>query len=80
MFFIASRSINPESTLPTINLPAKNNLDAFYGCTSLTNISVGTSNPNYSSLNGVLFNKAQAALFCRRVESPFFCFVDENRW
>jgi hypothetical protein len=34
----------------------------FSGCTSLTNISVDTANPVYSSLNGVLFNKAQTTL------------------
>lgn len=36
---------------------------AFFGCTSLTNISVDAANPAYSSLNGVLFDKAQATLF-----------------
>lgn len=35
---------------------------AFASCTSLTNISVGAANPVYSSLNGVLFNKAQTTL------------------
>jgi len=35
---------------------------AFTGCTSLTNITVDASNPAYSSLNGVLFDKALAAL------------------
>jgi hypothetical protein len=34
----------------------------FDGCTSLTNIAVATSNPDYSSANGVLFNKAQTTL------------------
>jgi BspA type Leucine rich repeat region (6 copies) len=32
---------------------------AFYACTSLTNISVDSANPSYSSLNGVLLDKAQ---------------------
>ena len=33
--------------------------DAFYGCTSLASFSVSTNNPAYSSLNGVLFDRAQ---------------------
>jgi hypothetical protein len=37
-------------------------VNEFAGCTSLTNISVDASNPAYSSLNGVLFDKAQATL------------------
>ena len=32
--------------------------DAFFGCSSLTSISVDQNNPNYSSADGVLFNKA----------------------
>jgi hypothetical protein len=35
---------------------------AFDSCYSLTNITVSASNPAYSSLNGVLFDKAQATL------------------
>jgi hypothetical protein len=35
---------------------------AFDGCTSLTNFSVDAAHPAYSSLNGVLFNKAQTTL------------------
>jgi len=37
--------------------------DAFSGCTSLTNFSVAATNPAYSSLDGVLFNKAQTGIF-----------------
>ncbi len=36
--------------------------DSFRGCSLLTNITVDPSNPAYSSLNGVLFDKAQATL------------------
>jgi len=36
--------------------------EAFNGCTSLTNLSVDAANPAYSSLNGVLFDKAQMTL------------------
>ena len=37
--------------------------NAFAACTSLTNISVDAANVVYSSLDGVLFNKAQTTLF-----------------
>jgi hypothetical protein len=35
---------------------------AFYGCTGLTSIAVDAENPNYSSVDGVLFNKEQTSL------------------
>jgi hypothetical protein len=35
---------------------------AFVGCTSLTNIAVNVSNPDFSSVNGVLFNQNQTML------------------
>ena len=35
---------------------------AFFTCSSLTNIAVAAANPNYSSMNGVLFNMAQTTL------------------
>ena len=38
------------------------NPDVFQECTSLTNINVVASNPGYSSLSGVLFNKSQTTL------------------
>ncbi len=38
-------------------------IGAFSVCTKLTNITVAVSNPAYSSLNGVLFDKAQTTLF-----------------
>ena len=37
-------------------------VDAFDACHNLTNIIVAESNPTYSSLSGVLFDKAQATL------------------
>jgi hypothetical protein len=36
--------------------------DAFVGCTNLISINVSSSNPSYSSLAGVLFNKSQTTL------------------
>jgi len=41
-------------------------VDAFLFCTNMTNICVAADNPDYSSLNGVLFDKAQDTL----VECP----------
>jgi BspA type Leucine rich repeat region (6 copies) len=35
---------------------------AFFGCFSLMNINVVAGNPDYSSINGVLFDRAQATL------------------
>ena len=47
------------TSLATITIPNSVEMigDAvFEGCSSLTNISVATDNPNYASVNGVLFN------------------------
>jgi sugar lactone lactonase YvrE len=35
---------------------------AFAGCYNLTNITVAAGNPNYSSVNGILFNQSQTTL------------------
>ena len=37
---------------------------AFAGCTSLTEIKVAVENPNYVSVNGVLYNKSRTVLIC----------------
>lgn len=37
---------------------------AFGACSSLTNISVDTANPNYTSIDGVLFSKAKTEIIC----------------
>ncbi len=37
---------------------------AFVGCPSLTEITVDEGNPNYSSVDGVLFNKAKTEIIC----------------
>lgn len=39
-----------------------NDVYVFSGCTSLTDINVDGANPNYSDINGVLFNKLQTNL------------------
>ena len=36
--------------------------EVFYGCSSLTSINVDSNNPNYSSVDGVLFNEDQTTL------------------
>ncbi len=38
--------------------------DAFAGCQSLTSIIVSEDNPNYSSIDGVLYNKSNTNLIC----------------
>jgi hypothetical protein len=53
------------TNLTSVSIPASVimiGLDAFADCTGLTNITVAAANPNFSSLNGVLFDKAQATL------------------
>jgi BspA type Leucine rich repeat region (6 copies) len=53
------------STMTSIALPASvTNIafDAFHNCNELTNISVATNNPDYSSFTGVLFNSNQTTL------------------
>jgi len=35
---------------------------AFYGCTSLTGITVDGNNPNYASVDGILYNKAKTQI------------------
>jgi len=53
------------SSLTSVTIPASVTsigYSAFLECTSLTNITVDASNLAYSSMNGVLFDKAQATL------------------
>ncbi|WP_461246691.1 leucine-rich repeat protein [Treponema sp. R6D11] len=37
-------------------------ISAFFGCTTLTEINVSTDNNNYTSVNGVLYNKSKSTL------------------
>ncbi|MEN6461064.1 MAG: leucine-rich repeat domain-containing protein, partial [Syntrophomonas sp.] len=50
--------------LTSITIPASvtNIGDSFGGCTSLTNITVVVENPDYSSNNGILFDKSGTVL------------------
>ncbi len=38
--------------------------NAFYGCKALTSIEAASDNKNYSSIDGVLFNKTETELIC----------------
>ncbi|HEY3760682.1 MAG TPA: leucine-rich repeat domain-containing protein [Verrucomicrobiae bacterium] len=51
-------------SLTNVTIPAgvTNFEDAFPGCQSLTNITVAASNPDFSSMAGVVFNKNQTTL------------------
>ena len=53
------------TSLTSITIPSSvtsiGNL-AFWDCTSLTNITVDANNPNYSSENGILYNKVKTTL------------------
>ena len=55
------------SSLTSINIPdgvTSIGMSAFESCTSLTNIIVGENNQNYSSADGLLYNKEQTELIC----------------
>jgi len=54
-----------QAGLTTVSIPAtltSVGLNAFTSCQSLTSITVETANPNYQSIEGVLFNKAGTIL------------------
>ena len=60
-------------SLTTISLPASLESideDAFGDCTSLTSFSVASGNPNFASLDGVLFNKAITELLQYTIGNP----------
>ena len=55
------------SSLTSINIPdsvTSIGRSAFFGCSSLTSINVGKNNENYSSSDGVLFDKSKDTLIC----------------
>ena len=62
---IQERAFISTSSLTTINLPASTTsiaADAFTNTSALTAINVDAANPNFSSIDGVVFNKAGTTL------------------
>ena len=62
---IGYNAFNDCTNLTSVTIPnSVTNIEAgpFAYCTSLTNISVDAANPDYLSLNGVLFDKSQNSL------------------
>ena len=52
------------TNLTSIAIPSSvTSVEVFEGCTNLTSITVDTDNANYSSIDGVLFNKDKTTLF-----------------
>lgn len=66
--YIGSGAFRDCKKLSFVSIPSKVegiSHDSFYGCTSLTDINVDAANNTYSSVNGILFNKAMTILlFC----------------
>jgi hypothetical protein len=63
--FIGFSSFSQCSNLGSIHLPKSLELfyaDFFYGCTSLSNITIDPGNPHFSSRDGVLLDKSQSSL------------------
>ncbi len=62
--FLFGSTFRDCKSLKTLHIPASVTLieDGFYGCTALTSITVDEENTMYSSLDGVLYNKAKTSL------------------
>ena len=64
---IGQNAFSGCESLTTVYIPANVTQithPLFAQCTSLTSVNVAESNPNYSSLDGVFFDKNQSQLFC----------------
>jgi hypothetical protein len=62
---IESYAFSDCTSLTSVSIPSgvtSIGSSAFSGCTALVSFSVDAANPNYSSLDGVLFNKLQTSL------------------
>ena len=73
---IGSYAFGNCSSLATITIPASVtsiSLNPFIGCSSLTATNVNSSNPNYTSVDGVLYNKDKTTLIaCPSTKSGVF--------
>ena len=60
-------AFNCDNVLKTVNIGAsvlKIEKDSFYSCWALTCINVDENNPNYCSVDGVLYNKDMTEIIC----------------
>ena len=66
-----------NTSITSIDIPSTTesiDVSAFKGCASFSDISVSPNNPNYSSLDGILYNKDQTELIlvpCQKKASQF---------
>ena len=63
--FIGSSAFSGCSSITSMTIPSsvtRIGASAFYGCASIESISVDAANPNFSSTDGVLFDKLQTTL------------------
>ena len=63
--YILEHEMAPEARITTVTIPASVTSiesSAFNGCRRLTSITVDGNNPNYSSENGILYNKEKTTL------------------
>ncbi|MGN0475138.1 MAG: leucine-rich repeat domain-containing protein [Acutalibacteraceae bacterium] len=64
---ISDRAFENCTSITSVTIPASVKLignNAFLNCTSLTQINVAADNENYSSAEGILFNKTKTNLVC----------------
>jgi uncharacterized repeat protein (TIGR02543 family) len=60
----ALTSVTVGSGVSDIGFSMSSPLNAFFWCGALTQVTVNAANTHFSSLNGVLFNKAKTLLWC----------------
>jgi len=74
---IGAAAFNNLGSLTSITIPSSVtsiDVSAFFGCSSLTSISVNIANTNFSSENGVLFNKLKTVIIAYpagKIETTF---------
>ena len=87
---VGSYVLNCDEKVRVINIGAgveKIDAKAFYSCWALREINVDENNPNYSSVDGVLYNKDKTVLICRPCDHDSYLAdkygfgeYDENGW